>query len=184
MNYNELVILGLLMEGPRHGYDLKQLIEKRAMGKYINLATSSMYKTLNRLEAAGDIKARSEKVGSRPERQVYQVTPQGEEKLKELIQKALYTTEPYYDPLNAALTFAQYIPRDAVITALQKRKQTSEQAAYYMQEILERLQAATKQEYGVDPFYAQAILKYGIKMMDAAEEWLAETIRDLERKDS
>lgn len=170
------------MEGPRHGYDLQRLIKNRAMEQYINLAASSMYKTLNRLETAGYITARSEKTGSRPERQVYQLSCQGERRLKELIRKALHTTEPYYDPLNAALTFAQHIPRDAVITALQTRQQTSEQAIYYMQGILEQLQAATKEEYGIDPFYAQVILKYGIKMMNAEEEWLAETIKDLDKQ--
>ncbi len=167
------------MEGPRHGYDLQRLINSRAMDRYINLVQSSMYKRLNSLEAEGLIKSHFEKAGTRPERQVYQLTAQGEKRLKELIQQALHTTATYYDPLYAALTFAHYIPRDAVITALQARKETCEHALCNMQEILKQLQVLTKEEYGVSPIYGQVILKSGITMMNAAVEWLTETIKEL-----
>ena len=181
--YNELVVLGLLMEEPRHGYDLQRLIQERRMDEYINLAASSMYKVLNRLEAAGDIESRPETVGNRPERQVYHITPQGEERLKRLVRTMLHTFEPYYDPLNAALTFARYIAPSEVIEALQARRKLNLEGLHHLKEVIGEVRSFSNQ-YGVDTFYAQALLRGGIKMTGAYGEWLEEIIKELEERGS
>ncbi|MGH7961802.1 MAG: PadR family transcriptional regulator, partial [Candidatus Binatia bacterium] len=38
-----LVILGLLSEQPRHGYELRQEVERRLYATYINLSGGSLY---------------------------------------------------------------------------------------------------------------------------------------------
>ena len=179
--YNELVVLGLLMEGPRHGYDLQGLIQERGMDEYINLAASSMYKVLNRLETAGDIESRPETVGNRPERQVYHITPQGEERLKYLLRTMLHTLERYYDPLIAALTFARYIAPSEVIDALEERRKICLEQFNHLEEAIGQVRSLSDQ-YGVETFYAQAILRGGIKMTGAYGEWLEEIIKELEER--
>ena len=179
--YNERVVLGLLMDGARHGYDRQRLIKKRHMDEYINLAASSMYKELNRLQTAGKIESHPETVGSRPERQVYHITPQGEERLKDLLRTMLHTFEPYYDPLNAALTFARYIEPNEVREALQARRDLCLKQLHYQEEVIEQVRSFSNQ-YGRDPFYSNALLRGGIKMAEAYGEWLEEIIKDLEER--
>jgi len=180
--YNELVILGLLMEGPRHGYDLLRLIRERGMHEYINLAMSSMYKTLERLSSQGHIEAHLERVGARPERRVYRITPKGEERLRELLREALHRVEPYYDPLYAALTFAKHLPEEEVIHALEERKGLRLEELSHLEEVLEIVRDIAL-KHNVDTFYAQAVLRAGIKGLSAEIEWLSEIVEELKERE-
>lgn len=72
----ELLILGLLEQEPRHGYDIARLIEVRSKG-VITFKVASLYPLLYRLEARGWIHGRwVEKTGQR-RRRYYRLTPAG-----------------------------------------------------------------------------------------------------------
>jgi PadR family transcriptional regulator PadR len=72
----ELLILALLEDRPRHGYEIGKLIEARSGGR-LTYSIPSLYPTLCRLEERGLIKGRwVEKPGER-RRRFYQLIPEG-----------------------------------------------------------------------------------------------------------
>jgi PadR family transcriptional regulator PadR len=72
----ELLILALIEDIPRHGYDIAQLIESRSDG-VIQFKVASLYPLLYRLEARGWIQGRwVEKTGQR-RRRYYRLTAEG-----------------------------------------------------------------------------------------------------------
>jgi transcriptional regulator len=72
----ELLILALLEERDRHGYDIAQLIENRSGGA-ISFHAASLYPTLYRMEERGFIHGRwVEKSGQR-RRRYYRLTTAG-----------------------------------------------------------------------------------------------------------
>src|SRR6266436_3666886 len=72
----EVLILALLDERQRHGYDISRLIEERSGGA-ITFHTASLYPTLYRLEDKGLIDGRwVERAGQR-RRRYYRLTRQG-----------------------------------------------------------------------------------------------------------
>src|SRR3954468_10109391 len=72
----ELLILALLEEEQRHGYEIGRLIADRSRGA-INFHVASLYPTLYRLEDRGLIEGRwVEKAGQR-RRRYYRLTRQG-----------------------------------------------------------------------------------------------------------
>ena len=72
----ELLILALLDERPRHGYNIGRLIGERSRGA-ISFHVTSLYPTLYRLEDRGLIEGRwVEKAGQR-RRRYYRVTREG-----------------------------------------------------------------------------------------------------------
>jgi PadR family transcriptional regulator PadR len=72
----EMLILALLEERERHGYDLAKLIERRSSGE-LSFHVASLYPVLYRLERRGFIHGRwVEKSGER-RRRFYRITPQG-----------------------------------------------------------------------------------------------------------
>jgi transcriptional regulator len=72
----ELMILALVEQQPRHGYDLCKLIESRSRG-VLKLHVASLYPLLYRLEKRGWIEGRwVEKAGQR-RRRYYRLTPVG-----------------------------------------------------------------------------------------------------------
>ena len=77
----ELLILSLLEDQSRHGYDLSKLIEARSDG-VLKFRVASLYPLLYRLEKRGWIQGRwIEKSGQR-RRRYYKLTPAGAQILK------------------------------------------------------------------------------------------------------
>ena len=76
----ELLILSLVEDRPRHGYDIGQLIELRSRGA-LRFNVASLYPLLYRLEKRGWIRGRwVEKAGQR-RRRYYRLTPAGKKML-------------------------------------------------------------------------------------------------------
>jgi transcriptional regulator len=85
----ELLILALLDERPRHGYDLSRLIDERSGGA-ITFHTASLYPTLYRLEDRGLVEGRwVERAGQR-RRRYYRLTPSGRKVLAQ--QRSVWET--------------------------------------------------------------------------------------------
>jgi PadR family transcriptional regulator PadR len=94
----ELLILSLVEDRARHGYQIGKLIEARSSGR-LTFALPTLYPTLLRLENRGLIKGRwVEKAGER-ERCFYRVTPEGRRVLAE--QRA--TWQAYIEAVNAVM---------------------------------------------------------------------------------
>ena len=76
----ETLILALLEEGPRHGYELAKLIDDRTRGR-LSFHVANVYTSLYRLERAGLIVGRwVEKAGQR-RRRFYRLTAAGRQQL-------------------------------------------------------------------------------------------------------
>ena len=88
----ELLVLALLEEHERHGYEIARLIEERSGGA-IRFHVTSLYPTLYRLEDKGLIEGRwLEKSGQR-RRRMYRLTPGGRGVLakQRLVWESFYT---------------------------------------------------------------------------------------------
>jgi DNA-binding PadR family transcriptional regulator len=55
----ELAVLSLVVERPRHGYDVELTIAERGMRDWTDVGFSSIYYLLGKLEKAGLIEGRS-----------------------------------------------------------------------------------------------------------------------------
>jgi DNA-binding PadR family transcriptional regulator len=66
----DLVVLGLLREHPRYGYEIKMIID-HVMSHVIDVSSGSLYYGLKKLEERNLVEESAiEKVGRRPERSV------------------------------------------------------------------------------------------------------------------
>jgi PadR family transcriptional regulator, regulatory protein PadR len=76
----DLLILALVEDRPRHGYEIGRLIVERSQGA-LSYHIASLYPTLYRLEDAGLVEGRwVEKPGQR-RRRYYRLTPAGRKRL-------------------------------------------------------------------------------------------------------
>jgi PadR family transcriptional regulator PadR len=72
----ELLMLSLLEEQERHGYELAKLIERRSGGT-ITFHVASLYPMLYRLERRGLIQGRWVERGGERRKRFYRLTPEG-----------------------------------------------------------------------------------------------------------
>lgn len=72
----ELLVLSLLEDQPRHGYDISKLIELRSGGA-LKFHVTSLYPLLHRLEQQGWIDGKWVEKPEQRRRRYYRLTPQG-----------------------------------------------------------------------------------------------------------
>ena len=99
MTNNELAILGLVAEKPKHGYQIEQDIESRGMRNWTEIGFSSIYHILNKLQGAGWIAgavttARAGPGPSGPARRIFHVTEAGARALGEAVRQRLARPRP------------------------------------------------------------------------------------------
>src|SRR5688500_6704785 len=90
-----LSILSLLLDRPMHPYEMRVHLKERGHDQVIKLKGGSLYSTIDRLAAAGLIRAvETSREGRRPERTVYALTETGETEhlrwLRELIAEPVH----------------------------------------------------------------------------------------------
>jgi PadR family transcriptional regulator, regulatory protein PadR len=72
----ELLILSLVEDQPRHGYDIGKLIQLRSKGA-LRFNVASLYPLLYRLEKRGWIEGRWMEKPNQRRRRLYRLTPEG-----------------------------------------------------------------------------------------------------------
>jgi DNA-binding PadR family transcriptional regulator len=117
--------LGILARsGPSHGHHIRRLAEVTNVGEWGGVSVGALYRELRTMEQEGLIEAaRTEKVGNRPERTVYQITDEGQLELTTLREQAIRQHEFGPNPLGVALTFATAgVNREQLRRALRARR--------------------------------------------------------------
>lgn len=178
----QLVILGLLTETPRHGYELRQEVERRLYATYINLSGGSLYYNLGQLARAGYVeKARVEQKGRYPTRQIYQITVAGREYLRTELRRLLFDAEgreKVFDPINTALAFGHLVEDQELRAALTTHLKWAQERAAWIRDQQEFWQA---QEIS---FAQGKIIEHGLAHYEAEIRWLQNFLRDLEIRET
>jgi DNA-binding PadR family transcriptional regulator len=109
-----LFILGTLATtGPLHGHQIRQQAQFDRTESWTDVQVGSVYGALKRLANEGLVReVRTEKVGNRPERTVYEITPEGRRSLAAIHDRALCDLDRHFDPFDLALAQARTIPEE------------------------------------------------------------------------
>ncbi|MFB2838001.1 PadR family transcriptional regulator [Floridanema evergladense] len=113
------VILGLLQQQERTGYDLKTQCFDDCIAHLWQADQAQIYRTLDKLEDNGWITCRVEIQHDRPNRKVYQITEAGSKALNQWLK----THQPLpilREPLLVQLYFAAQLPNEAIISLLEQ----------------------------------------------------------------
>jgi DNA-binding PadR family transcriptional regulator len=176
MSKNEIAILGLLAEGPKHGYQIHQEIKRREMDWWAKIKLGSIYTTLTRLEEQALIRSEKEKVGNTPERTVYSLTPPGRERLSEMVQHFLGEDDRPEWLFGLGVAFITGAPRERVLAVLRERRDHLQQCAVDLQEHLNKLK-------GEIPFNWYMLIANAYKHMQLEMEWLEQLIAQVQTEE-
>lgn len=113
------VILGLLQQQDRTGYDLKTQCFDDCIAHLWQADQAQIYRTLDRLEAQGWIICTIEVQHDRPNRKVYRITPAGEAALLQWL-PAHQPPPIWREPLLVQLYFAAQLSNAAIVDLLQQ----------------------------------------------------------------
>lgn len=166
MTNAELVLLSLIAERPRHGYELEHVIEERGMRNWTDIAFSSIYFLLNKLVREGLATSSTQPAEGRgPAKKVFMATPAGRAALRQGVRDGLANPEPGSRDFLFGLSCLPLLPPTEVSAALQERR-----AALLIR--LHELEAhPTLATPGV-PAHVTAMFTYSIVLLHAELEWL------------
>ena len=108
MNLTRLMALGTLARyGPQHGHQIRRLAEVTNVGEWGGVSVGALYRELRAMEREGLVEQiRTEQVGRRPARTVYQITGEGRLELTMLREQAIRPLPEGPNPIGVALSFA------------------------------------------------------------------------------
>ena len=170
MSKSEVASLGLLAEGPKHGYQIHQDIKKREMDFWAKIKLASIYTTLTRLEEQVLIKSEKEKVGNMPERTVYSLTLKGEARLGDMVEKLLVEDDRPEWLFGLGVAFIYGASQERVLTALQLRQERVKQCHHDLHEHVATMK-------GQIPFNWHMLIENAHKQMQLEMQWLEELIQ-------
>ncbi|MFA4988273.1 MAG: PadR family transcriptional regulator [Candidatus Omnitrophota bacterium] len=104
----EFILLGLLRQSPKHGYEIKVKI-KQILSLFAGVNLKSIYYPLRVLESKGLLDKHIDKKGNRPEKLVYCLTHKGRERFEELLNKSLLDFKRPQFTLDLSLYFLDYL---------------------------------------------------------------------------
>ena len=154
----DIVVLSLLAEQPRHGYDLDRVIEQRGYRQWTSLAFSSVYYLLKRLSERGLLEPDE---GSQGRRTVFRVTDAGRHELRNAASARVLSPAP---PSAGVLPAPNAYPRldDPALVALLEQR---------VEALLGRLDELRALRAQVDEEHALAIFDYEILRQEADLAW-------------
>ena len=161
----ELLLLGLLKEGPKHGYDIKLKI-KEILSLFAGVDLKSIYYPLRILEKRGLVAKRITKPTKRPERIVYFLTANGEARFQEILTKSLLNFKRPQFSLDLSLYFLDYIKPETAKRRLRARTQVLKQLA----ESLKQMVASLKSKKSATLVY---ILQHNLQMVETEQKFLS-----------
>ena len=129
----ELVLLGLLMDGPKHGYQLKKLVQK-IQGLFASIDTKSIYYPLKVLEREGFIEKEKLKEGNRPEKFVYSITPRGRLRFFRLLNDNFLVIQRPFINVDLSLYFLPYVEYPLAKKRLRMRLKGLERVRRWLQQ--------------------------------------------------
>lgn len=164
----DLAILGLLKERPMHGYELRKQLSQK-LGFFWTVSFGSLYPTLKKLERRGVVEKTSRDEKTPRRRQVYAITPTGEQEFIELLAGGASSSwEEEKFPLR--LAFFQYLRPETRIRLLERRK-------LYLEDKLDIGRASLKRaNRGRADSYTVSLMRHGLDSTERDIAWLDELI--------
>lgn len=167
-----LLLLGLLAEMPRHGYQLEQEIERRRMREWTRIGFSSIYFVLGKLKRAGLVSAKNP-AGAKA-RNTFKLTAAGRRVLAAGTLAALRAYRPTYSSVLLGMIHWPALEREEALGALKARGEA-------VQAELARLEAIRVDQQPL-PDYVEALFDFSIGQLNAEARWIADTLDYMKTK--
>ena len=160
----DIVLLSLLAERPRHGYDLDRVIEQRGYRQWTSLAFSSVYYLLKRLSERGLLEPDE---GSQGRRTVFRLTEAGRRELRQAAGERVLAPAPPSAGVLPALNAYSRLDDPELVTLLVRRAEA----------LLGRLDGLRSLRAQVDEEHALAIFDYEILRQEADLAWTRSLVK-------
>ncbi|WP_063126776.1 PadR family transcriptional regulator [Nocardia fusca] len=165
---SELVVLGLIIESPQHGYDLEQVVERRGIRQWTEIGFSSIYYLLTKLEKRGFVHA-PEAPAAAKGRRVFHATEAGREVATRTALALVAEPHPVPNPFLVGVSNLPLLAEPAYTQALAER----------LGQVRVRIAAIEAAASAQSPLAlpAREVFSYSLSLLEAERSWLAQRVQ-------
>jgi PadR family transcriptional regulator, regulatory protein AphA len=161
------LILGLLMERPMSGYDIKKRV-KAALGAVTNASYGTLYPTLHKLLSENAVEMREVPQKGRPSKKVYQVTDKGRKELTGWLKQPASADQVRREFLLKVYLAKNLSAEDLVALVTSRRDET--------EALLKALRAERSENH--EPQHVW-VTDYALSLCEAEMNWLRELEQEI-----
>ena len=165
----EYALLGLLVDGPSHGYDLtRQFSGDTELGKVCRLEMSMLYGLLKKLEREGLINSKEESVSENKSRRVVELTEAGRAEFEAWLAEPVHHNREMRFSFLVKLYFARLRGEGLVLKLLDEQIEFNQ--ALLKQFLVQKQSASEDPERNFEEW----VLDFRVEQTNAALRWLAQ----------
>jgi len=168
-------ILSTLRERPMHPYEIFHTMEVRKHDRIVKMRRSSLYSTIDRLQAEGLIVAiGTDREGRRPERTTYDLTPEGEQALLDWLRQSITAPAPEFSHFGSLIAFLPHLMPWEASALLRQRLISLERESHAQETML------VEPEWRHMPSLFKVHEGYAAAMREAEIAWVRALAEDIE----
>lgn len=178
--YSKILILAMLQQGPRHGYEIKKDID-RALGGMVALNNKTLYLALKDFEVMGAVTRRVVSQEGKPNRHIYQLTERGIELLQAYL-RDFSASQVASDPeFFTRVAFFDYLEPDERREILSKRLAYLRKGLEYLRTLQQMGDEAWATEVVNSMSYAQRALAFQLRRAEDEYQWISSWLEEMQQ---
>ncbi|MDI6717360.1 MAG: DUF4388 domain-containing protein [Actinomycetota bacterium] len=169
----DLMLLGLVLERPMHGYEINQIATSEPMQNWLDISRTTVYYALTRLKKQGLITEMVEKQYNKPDLSIYRITEAGRKLFFDSLAKALAEQEKIFIDYNIGLFFINKLTKEKAFDVLEQRKDFLRKWRSSLQENLRQIRNNPEH-----PSTLKAVLDHTISIAESEISWISSFIEN------
>jgi DNA-binding PadR family transcriptional regulator len=176
MTKTDVLLLGLLLDRPMHGYELYQQIQAEGIDDWFVVSAAGVYYSLRKLRDLGlVIESRQRKAGS-SRKSIYRLTDKGRASFFTGMEAELASRDKTCLEYDLAIYLMNRLPLERALPRLEDRRSFLAEQAKEVQASL-----AEERDNGSTPLRL-AILDHKLRYLETEQEWLAGVVETIRRE--
>lgn len=164
MSSIDLVILGIVSEGPKSAYDIQKDVEYHHFSRWTQISVPSVYRKVLQLRDKGYLSSQPVKGERATEKSVYSITAEGRAELRRLLEVQAAQPVPLLFDFNVLIANLNKLSREEALALLDTLRESLQASAQ------------TNREYAAAypdiPLVGRTIFDQQRRLYDALLEWL------------
>jgi len=173
----DLLLLGMLLDRPMHGYELFQQIQAEGIDAWFNVSMAGVYYSLGKLRDQGLVAESRQRGGRSARKSIYRLTEDGRDAFFAAMEEQAASQEKVYLDYDIVIYLLNRLPLQRAIDLLDQHQAFLAQEA---KEIVATL--AAERDNGHSPLKL-AVLDHKRRYLEMEQAWLADVIRDIQGQD-
>jgi len=170
----DLLLLGLLLDRPMHGYELYQQIQSEGIDDWFNVSMAGVYYSLGKLRDQGMVAESRQRGGRSARKSIYRLTEDGRAAFFAAMEAQAASQEKIYLEYDIVIYLLNRLPVQRAIPLLQNHQG-------FLAKQTENVQATlTAEQNGENSPLRIAVLDHKRRYLAMEQEWVADVIQDIQ----